>query len=208
MPNKLLDSITIFATGMSAADWAWKILTIFIIGGSGTATGLIASESPFFKELGSVAYIAIGLICAISIALIFYLIKSAEGQSAYSEYTRALSQQKSHVNPLLESFKDQVIPIEDLRVPGVLIHENKHFKRCKFVGPGALALLGGSFINTSFSETGDLIPIPDNTMITGIVILKNCTVEECAFYRTTIMMQKDQAISAAKSVAGMKVAGE
>ncbi len=208
MKNKLLDSVTIFATGMSAADWAWKILTIFIIGGSGTATGFIASELPFFKELGSIAYIAIGLICAISMALIFYLIKSAEGQSAYAEYTRAVSQPKSHVNPLLESFKDQVLAIEDLRIPGVLVHENKHFKRCKFVGPGAIALLGGSFINTGFSDTGDIIPIPDNTRITGIVMLKNCTVEECMFYRTTILMHEEQAIGAAKSVPGMKVAGK
>jgi hypothetical protein len=207
MKNKVMDSITIFATGMSAVDWAWKLLTIFIIGGSGTATGILAADSPFFRELGFVAWIAIGLICSISIALVFYLIRSAENQTAQTEYTRAVSQPKQHVNPLLDSFKDQIIPVEELRVPGVQVHENKHFKRCKFVGPAAIALIGGSFIRTSFNETGDIIPIPDNTLLTGIIVLKNCTVEDCSFFRTTIMTNKDQAKAMVAAINGMKVAG-
>lgn len=96
----------IFATGMSAADWAWRLMTVALIGGSGTLTGIFASESPFFKELGMLAWVAIGLIGAISVALLFYLIKSAQNQTAMAEYTRSVSQPKSRVNPLLESFKD------------------------------------------------------------------------------------------------------
>ncbi|NOY48335.1 MAG: hypothetical protein GXO84_09120 [Chlorobi bacterium] len=208
MKNKLFNSITIFATGMSAADWLWKLITIFIIGGSGAATGFLASDLPFFNELGIIAWIAIGLIASISISLIFYLIKSAQGQTAYAEYTRALSQIKSHINPLQDSFKDLIIPIEDLRIPGILLHENKHFKRCSFVGPGAIALMGGTYIYTNFYETGDIIPIPDNTMLTGIVILKNCTIEECKFYRTTLMIDEKNSKTVASSVPGMTVAGK
>ncbi len=205
--KKILNSITIFNTGMSFVDWAWKILTIAVIGGGGTAGGLLASDSPFFKELGMLAWVSIGFICAISIALIFYLIKSAENQSAQAEYTRIVSQPKSHVNPLQESFKDLVIPVEELRVPGVQVHENKHFKRCSFVGPAALALMGGNFIRTSFNETGDIVPLPNNTFLTGIIVLKNCTVEDCNFYRTTLMVSEDQANSMVQAIPGMKVAG-
>lgn len=205
--KKFLDSVAIFNTGMSFVDWAWKILTIAIIGGGGTVSGFLASDSPFFKEFGMLAWVSIGFLCAILIALIFYLIKSAENQSAQAEYTRIVSQPKSHVNPLQESFKDLVIPVEELRVPGVQVHENKHFKRCSFVGPAALALMGGNFIRTRFSETGDIIPLPNNTLLTGIIVLKNCTVEDCSFYRTTLMISEDQANSMVQAIPGMKVAG-
>jgi len=164
MKNTLLDSINIFATGMSAADYAWRILTILIIGGGGTVTGFFASASPFFKEFGLVVWIAIGLVCSVFLALIFYLIKAAQNQAADAEYKRSVSRPLSRVNPLSESFKDQIIPIEELRLPGSQLHENKQFKRCAFVGPGAIALLGGSFLNTSFIGTGDIIPIPPDTL--------------------------------------------
>ncbi|WP_417884533.1 hypothetical protein [Vibrio rumoiensis] len=153
------------------------------------------------------SWVSIGFLCAILIAAIFYLIKSAENQSAQAEYTRIVSQPKSHVNPLQESFKDLVIPVEDLRVPGAQVHENKHFKRCSFVGPAALALMGGSFIRTDFNETGDIIPLPNNTFLTGIIVLKNCTVEDCKFYRTTLMVSEDQANLMARAVPGLKIAG-
>lgn len=205
--KKILDSVTIFNTGMSFFDWAWKLLTIAVIGGGGTVGGFLASDSPFFKELGMLAWVSIGFLCAILIAAIFYLIKSAENQSAQAEYTRIVSQPKSHVNPLQESFKDLVIPVEELRVPGVQVHENKHFKRCSFVGPAAIALMGGSFIRTGFNETGDIIPLPNNTLLTGIIVLKNCTVEDCNFYRTTLMVSEDQAEHMAQAVPGMKIAG-
>jgi hypothetical protein len=205
--KNFLDSINIFNTGMSFADWAWKLLTIFIIGSGGTAGGILASDAPLFKELGMLSWFLIALLCAILIALIFYLIKSAEIKSAQAEYTRIVSQPKSHVNPLLDSFKDLIIPVEELRVPGVQVHENKHFKRCTFVGPAALALMGGNFIRTNFYETGDIIPLPNQTYITGIIVLKNCTVEDCRFYRTTLMVSEEQAQGMVQAVPGLKVAG-
>jgi hypothetical protein len=208
MKNKLFNSITVFTTGMSAIDWFWKLFTLLIIGGSGTTSAILASESPFFKELGAVAWIFVGLVCGLSVTLIFYLIKSAESKSAHAEYTRSVSQPKNHVNPLNNTFKDQLIPIEELRIPGVQIHENKHFKGCSFVGPGSIALLGGNFVRTNFNEIGDIIPIPDNTYLTGIILLKNCTVEDCNFYRTTIMVSATQADQMAAAVQGIRVAGK
>lgn len=206
--NKFLNSITIFSTGMSTADWIWKLVTILFIGGSGATTALLASDAPLFKEFGKLGWAFVGLICAMIVTLIFYLIKSAESKAAHAEYTRSVSQPKNHINPLQDSFRDQIIPIEELRVPGIQVHENKHFKGCSFVGPAAVALIGGSYINTSFNETGDLIPLPDNTWLTGIIVLKNCTVENCKFYRTTIMVSENQAKQMVAAVQGLKIAGQ
>jgi hypothetical protein len=206
--NKFLNSITIFSTGMSTVDWIWKLLTILVIGGSGTTTALLAADSPFFKEFGQLGWWMVGLVCATFITLIFYLIKSADSKSAHAEYTRSVSQPKNHINPLLDNFKDQIIPIEELQIPGVQVHENKHFKECAFVGPAAVALVGGTFVNTKLSETGDLIPIPENTNLTGIIVLKNCTIDNCNFYRTTLMVSENQAKQMAAAIPGLKVAGQ
>ena len=205
--SKFLNSITIFSTGMSTIDWVWKLVTIFFIGGSGATTALLAADAPFFKDFGKVGFILIGLFCAMIVTLIFYLIKLADSKSAHAEYTRSVSQPKKHINPLLDSFKDQIIPIEELRIPGVQVHENKHFKRCSFVGPAAIAFVGGSFIKTNFNETGDIIPLPENTYLTGIIALKNCTVEDCNFYRTTLMVSEGQALQMAAAVPGLRIAG-
>jgi len=207
MKNKIFDSINIFATSMSAAEWAWRLLTVLVIGGSGTITGFFASKSPFFKELGMLVWIAIGLIGAISVSLIFYLIKSAQNQAAMAEYTRSVSQPKSRVNPLLESFKDQIIPVEELRVPGIQVHENKHFKHCKFVGPAAIAIVGCRMIKTNFIDGGDIISLPNNTVLTGIIVLKNCTVEDSVFYRITMMVNEDNAKNMAANMPGIRIAG-
>jgi hypothetical protein len=206
--NKFLNSISIFSNGMSTADWIWKLVTILLIGGSGTTTALLAADAPFFKDFGKLGWVVVGLICATIVTLIFYLIKSAESKPAHAEYTRSVSQPKNHINPLQDSFKDQIIPIEELRVPGVQVHENKHFKGCSFVGPAAIALMGGNFVNTNFNETGDLIPLPENTFLTGIIVLKNCTVENCTFYRTTLMVSEQQAKHMAAAVQGLKIAGK
>jgi len=208
MKNKLWDSITIFETSMSAAEWAWRLITLLFIGGSSAITAFFASDSPFFKTLGMPSWLAVGFIGAICVSLILYLIKAAQNQTAMAEYTRSVSQPKSRVNPLLHSFEDQLIPVEELRLPGVQIHENKHFKRCSFVGPAAIVLLGGTFVRTTFYEAGDVIPVPDNTFCVGIVGLKNCTLEDCEFFRTTIITAKEQAEKMVQSVPGLKLAGK
>jgi len=207
MKKSAYDWISIFATNMSAADWLWRLLTIGIVAGGGSITGIFASKSVFFQELGVVAWIAVGLICSISLGLIFYLISSALNQSAIAEYTRSVSTPKDHINPLLDSFKDQIIPIEELRLPGVQLHENKHFKRCLFVGPASVALMGGTYVSSSFVDCGNILAVPDGTKLVGVVVLKNCTIEECEFHRITILADENQASTMSKKIPGFRVGG-
>jgi len=94
------------------------------------------------------------------------------------------------VNPLAESFTDQVIYLPDLYLPRKQLHSNKQFKRCKIVGPGAIAMLGGAYISTGFLEIGSPIVLPDNTLLTGVLVLENCTVENCEFVGITLLVNK------------------
>jgi hypothetical protein len=119
-------------------------------------------------------------------SLVVFLVKAASRQAAQAEYILAMSRIERRTNPLLESFVDQPIALEDLRLPGKQVHENKQFKRCKFIGPGAIAILGGTYNQVGFLECGNIVALPEGVYLTGIVVLLNCTVENCEFYRTTV----------------------
>lgn len=185
--------ISIFETGLSAAEWAWRIVTLLFVGASGTATALIAKTDPVLKALGPIYWVSVGAVVSLIISIILYLIKSSQLKQAETDLVRTMAVPKSTINPLSNSFNDSIIPIEDLRLPKVQLHENKHFKRCKFVGPAAVAILGGTYIRNNFLECGDFIAFPDDVNLTGIVVFKNCTVEDCEFIRTTIFVDQGTA---------------
>lgn len=111
------------------------------------------------------------------------------------------------VNPLEEAFKDLVIPVEALRLPLKQLQEGKHFKRCKFVGPGVIMFLGATLRHTGFYDCGDIVPVPDGAYLTGVVALKDCTIEDCEFIRVTILAVERNAHEMAQQVSGMHVAG-
>jgi hypothetical protein len=182
--------ISVFREGLSAAEWAWRILVFIFVSAGGTLTAFVAKADPVLKALGPIYWIGSGVIVALLISFIFYLIKSSQLKQSEADLNRALSIPRSTINPLSNSFTDSIIPVEDLRLPRVQLHENKHFLRCKFVGPAALAIQGGTYVRSNFLESGDVIALPDNVMLSGIVVLKNCTVEDCEFIRTTILVDQ------------------
>ncbi|MBI3755861.1 MAG: hypothetical protein HY265_06855 [Deltaproteobacteria bacterium] len=199
------DSIAFFESGLSVAEWAWRIVTFLLIGGSGTVSALVAKTDPLLNQLGPIYWIGVGLITALVVATILYLVKLANLKQAQADFSRVMSVPRNTINPLAVSFQDTVIPVEDLRLPTIQLHENKHFKRCKFVGPAAIAILGGTYSKCAFNECGEIVALPENVLMTGIVVLKNCTVEECEFVRTSIFT--DQGTAQEFSAAGAKVKG-
>lgn len=198
--------ISVFETGLSAAEWAWRIVTILFIGASGTVTALIAKTDPVLKDLGSIYWVIVGALVALVISIIQFLIRSSQLKQAEADLNRAMAVPRSTINPLSNSFTDSIIPIEDLRLPKVQLHENKHFTRCKFVGPAAVAILGGTYVRSNFLECGDIVALPDDVCLTGIVALKNCTVEDCEFILTTILVDQYTAKGFA-AVPGAQVKG-
>jgi hypothetical protein len=140
---------------------------------------------------------------AVAVAALFYSLWGIKKkEDAVLEHTKELI-----VNPLEESFKDLVIPVEALRLPQVQLHENKHFKRCKFIGPAAMTFMDSTFRNTNFIDCGDIIPIPVGTYLTGIVALKDCTIEDCEFIRTTLILTEGDSKNMVKQVPTMRIAG-
>jgi hypothetical protein len=198
--------ISIFETGLSAAEWAWRLLTLLFVGASGTVTAFVAKTDPVLKSLGPIYWVAVGAIASLIFSIILYLIKSSQLKQSEVHLNRVMAVPNSTINPLSNSFTDSIIPIEDLRLPRIQLHENKHFKRCKFVGPAAIAIQGGTYVRSGFLECGDVIALPDNVNLAGIIVLKNCTVEDCEFIRTTVFVDQHTAKGIA-SVPGAQVKG-
>jgi hypothetical protein len=204
--KSLWNLISVFETGLSAAEWAWRIAVFLFIGASGTVAAFIAKADPVLKALGPIYWIGAGAIVALIISTILYLIKSSQLKQTEADLNRAMAVPRNTINPLSNTFTDSIIPIEDLRLPKVQLHENKHFTRCKFVGPAAVAIVGGTYVRSNFLECGDIIALPDGILLTGIVVLKNCTVEDCEFIRTTIFVDQNTAKGIA-AVPGAQVKG-
>jgi hypothetical protein len=198
--------LSIFETGLSAAEWAWRIVTLLIILGGGTAAGLIAKAQPLSKAIGPIYWVGVGIIAALIFSIILYLVKSSRLKEAQANLNRMLAVPGNTINPLSHSFTDSIIPMEDLRLPYVQLHEYKHFTRCKFVGPAAVTISGGTYVRCGFYMCGDVIAIPDGVQIAGIVGLKNCTVEDCEFIKITILADHITAKSFA-AVPGVRVIG-
>lgn len=119
---------------------------------------------------------------AIAIGALFYTVWGINSR----DKTTVEMAKANIINPLDSSFKDRIIPLETLKLPTIQLHENKHFKGCKFVGPSSLVILGGTIHHNSFSECGDFIALPDRVFLTGMLVFKNCTIEDCEFLRVTI----------------------
>lgn len=190
MLKKFFQWTGLFESNLSAAEWAWRLVTLAVVAGGGTTAGLLARGTELFRSAGPIGWFAIGTVSAVLVATIFLLVNFGRRQSAEAAYMQALAQPRGKINPLAESFSDQVIYLPDLYLPRRQVHSNKQFKRCKLVGPGAIAMLGGTYISTSFNEAGSPIVLPDNTLLTGVLVLENCTVEHCEFIGITLLVNK------------------
>jgi hypothetical protein len=183
----------LFESNLSAIEWGWRLFTLALVSGGGTTAALMARGNVFLRNLGILSWLLIGLLTSYAIAILLYLIKLGNRQTAEAAYLAALSSPKGSVNPMLENFVDQVIYLPDLYLPRLQVHENKQFKRCKLVGPGAIAIIGGTYKSTSFIEAGSIVVLPNDTKLVGVLVLKNCTVENCEIIGITILVDKNSA---------------
>lgn len=123
--GKLRDTLSLFDTTLSSAEWAWRIVAVVAIGCSGAAGGVLARADPFLKNLGPLYWLGVGLATALAVTLILYLVKAANHKQSLAELNATLATPRNTVNPLAHTFTDLIIPVEDLRLPTVQLLENK-----------------------------------------------------------------------------------
>lgn len=174
-------------------DFIERMLGYILLAFGTTISGVWAYTSQALREMGPFMWVIVTVCIGLSLSIIFFLINlgfkikaQANLTTVQANHVAILSTPKSNINPLAEVFSDQVIYIPDLYLPILSVHKNKVFKRCKIVGPGAVAIMGGTIMNNNFHGCGDFIGLPENTMLTGILVLENCTIENCDIVQVTI----------------------
>ena len=190
---------------LSVAERIGKTAWYVLVTGGGVAGALLAKADPILKSLGPIYWYGVGLLCGLVVALSIYLLRAAAERNSNAELLRSLAVQPHQINPLPSDFQDRIIRVEDLRLPVKQAHERKHFRRCVFVGPAALAIAGGTLIRPVFSGCGDVITVPEAADLTGIVGLIQCTLEDCEFVKVSLITNSSCAKDFA--AAGMRVMG-
>lgn len=180
-------------TALSIGEWVFRVATVVGIGTGGVSAWFLAKLDPFFSGKSLLYWYAVALITGIVIAATIWLAMSAFAKQALTKYYASLAIPKSDINPLDTIFVDKMIAIEDLRLPHHQLHERKHFIGCKFIGPGSIGIMGGSYTYSAFTEIGDVVAIPDGTSLSGLVILQDCSVESCEFIRVSIFVDQGSA---------------
>lgn len=111
--------------------------------------------------MGPFIWMIVAISTALILTLIIYVINlsfkiraQANLATVEANHIAILSTPRSRINPLEEVFSDLIIDIPDLYLPLLQLHENKVFTRCKIVGPGAIAIMGGTIakINSYIAE--------------------------------------------------------
>lgn len=204
MRSLLWSGVDRVQSSLSMADWIWRIFSVFSVGGSAVVAGALAKIDPLLSQLGWIYWLFIALLAGLVVSIILLLFKVALSKSALSKYYESLAVPRSQINPMLDHFNDLIIPVEDLRLPIQQLHSRKFFRRCKFVGPATLMISGGSYTGNGFADIGDIIALPDNTTLVGVVSLDDCVVDSCEFVRVTILADQMTASAFARMGASVK----
>lgn len=94
------------------------------------------------------------------------------------------------VQPAKTFFENETVSIEHLRPEGKQMLSSTRFSNCVIKGPGAVVLTNGSYIRNRFLECGEIIVLPSGVTLTGILVLHDCTFQDCDLFRITIFTNK------------------
>lgn len=203
MFKRVRNGLKEFDSSFSIAEKLYQIIQFLIISLGGTGVlGLLAWMDPYFKKIGYLAYGLVFLLCAALFFLMLYLYKMTRLSTLKENYYLSLTEKKSDINPLSESFSDQVIYLEDMRLPLNEAHNNKTFRRCKLIGPMTILIGGGAITHSEFRFCGEFIKLPEHKEYVefgGVLTFLHCSFVDCTFIETTVIvphaialtMQKD-----------------
>ena len=157
------------------------------------AAGLFSDYSPFSWVVAGFAGL---LLAAVSVALFSVVYKKVR----QGQFFAALSQTPNNFNPKLHNYSDNVFRIQDM-MPNPMAHtlEGRTFHNCDFIGPGVVLFAGNIHIHRQtpgpmFFDCGDVIFPPVGTNLTSALVLNNCTLRDCRFYRVGIITSAESVL--------------
>lgn len=180
--------LSLLDDSVSLAERVWSLVGLLAPAGVATFGALSARGLAIFEPYGWFGYSAVFVGFWVASALAMFLIRRSGRDQAYAAYMRTMSIPPTGINPMLSSFTDAVVRVQDLLVPGRPQHDHKHFKRCKIVGPGALYLTGGTILRGTIEVP--IIAVAKGAQLLGVPSLQFCTLEDCEVIGLTLFVDQ------------------
>ncbi|ENK7103017.1 hypothetical protein ABKV33_07695 [Enterobacter ludwigii] len=190
MFRKIKDSLKEFDSMYSIAEKLYHLVVVLIILAFGSVSAFLSIITPALKSIGYFGAFIFFLLSALTIVLVLYFYNSSVLLREKGKYYSTLSNIKVETNPLAENFKDQVIHLEDLRLPMGEVQKDKTFRRCRLVGPLTIGILGGNYNGCQFIQSGSTLAIPNINRVIhlpGVLTFENCNFQDCVFLQVTII---------------------
>lgn len=208
---KIKSTLKEFDSMYSIVEKFYHLAILFIIFGFGSVSGFLASVTPILKGFGYFGVFVSFLLSIFIIILILYFYNCSILSREQSKYFSLLSTTKVEINPLSEGFTDEIIHLEDLRLPLSESQKNKTFRRCRLVGPLTIGILGGHYESCHFVQSGSIIALSSKVdgpvQLPGVLLFENCSFYECVFVHVTIITTQDIARVFKKTTPGVHVVG-
>lgn len=186
--RKFLEEVGLIESGLSLVERVYKIIMlIFVVAGGGVGW-ISAWLSPLYSSLGPVFAVAVGLLSALLVTVIMWLYSIVKQKALTLSLEKMLATPNRRINPLSQTFVNEVIDMSDLRLPGQQHHNRKTFRDCQFIGPSVIAFSKSDLGNSKFLDSGSILPVSDPVTFVGVTLFEGCFFENCIFHRIQILL--------------------
>lgn len=161
---------------------------IGILVGAGTLlVTTLAAVSKFLRPYGALGWAAAAIVTLLLLSLIYAVYAWAMDRVATSNYKHMLTGLTPTVNPMATNFEDQRISIAEFFHPLSVVHQGKTFRRCEFIGPGAIAFLSHTNVFEPNMIACDLVAVKTAPIHTAAGFERS-QFDRCRFINLTVFL--------------------
>ncbi|WP_195605923.1 hypothetical protein [Klebsiella oxytoca] len=196
MSKRIFNGLKEFDSFFSISERLYITLNaILVLFGASGVSAIIAWFDPK-KDWSILTLFILFIATATSVFAMIYLYKTAQLNTSKKTYYDYMGATRNTINPLSENFTDEVINLDQLRLPALEPQINKTFRRCKLIGPLVLTIVDSEIAHCVFYECGDMFSVSKDCGIlhlNGTLVFKNCKFIDCKFVYASLILSEDSA---------------
>jgi len=166
---------------------SWPLIAAWLVVGGGAT--YVASASSELGKLGIVTWTIFGLSSATIFLIGLLIYGNYLAKKATANYMNTAARHHS-TNVLAPTHTREQIQLVDFYHPFFRPTDHVRFEDCDILGPGNMALEGGTFSNVGFTDCEIVIVRPDRG-ISGAMLFRNPTFLRSRLYRVTFVMNHE-----------------
>ena len=163
--------------------------TLLALAGGGAMTYL-ASASTWLDQYGPIAWGVVGVLTILVLVVLYLLWQVSSTIRIRNRFNSLALEKGSAVNPLVATFENQRILINDFVLPSHTLIENKTFIHCDLIGPANIYFLPNTqTYDTRLPRIDAVWMSPESgPASSNIFFFSGCVFRNCSFQRITIFV--------------------